>query len=333
MGKITPPSQTPIARTSSRGQLSIGRSGSISSRSSSSSSLFDLPVTLVLWCHTHTCKYLCGYLLSRGHNLRVVVPPLSGAIEELSGFEYAITTMPTTQFEQKKLFKGVDKIIVSTDNGPVMDELLPRKAELIEKYKTDQLEHIVFLSNGGEFDDEFDLNYYLCDIYIKYKKLLESIGIPLTCISTHGTHITRARFFAQTFSQLKTFVYPAVPVKTQSVDESDLSEIIERILDEGKPHYDKVYSLVNREEIDPKYLLASIGEALGEEVLAQEIPIDLYIETLQAMPGMSTEWIEAVRVILTDERSYVSSSDVKDLLGREPRNFHDWAQENAHLFL
>jgi hypothetical protein len=60
----------------------------------------------VLWCNTATTKYLCGALLSNGYNVRVLVPKLSGAVDELEGYEDAIITMPDEPMEYKKLFFG-----------------------------------------------------------------------------------------------------------------------------------------------------------------------------------------------------------------------------------
>ncbi|MET7617540.1 NAD(P)H-binding protein [Streptomyces sp. NPDC005408] len=159
---------------------------------------------------------------------------------------------------------------------------------------------------------------------------LRESGLDLT--------VVRASFFAQNFSEGAMYEgvltgeipFPAGETAEPFIDADDLADVVVAALTEDG-HVGLVHELTGPRLLTFGDVAAEIGRASGREVRYVPLSGEEYAEMLQqyGFPGPDSEWLSALFTMLLDGHNAALTNGVRDVLGRAPRDFADFAQDAA----
>ncbi|HYU39305.1 MAG TPA: NAD(P)H-binding protein [Acidimicrobiia bacterium] len=150
--------------------------------------------------------------------------------------------------------------------------------------------------------------------------------------------IVRSSFFAQDFSEYfwredvlnGEVAFPAGNTKEPFIDVEDIADVAAAALMDER-HRNQLYEVTGPRLLTFHDAVAEISTAIGREVRYVPISADEFASAL-AESGMPpeevTEFVDLFTMIL-DGRSEYLSDGVKRALGREPRDFSDFARDAA----
>ncbi|WP_436530706.1 NmrA family NAD(P)-binding protein [Actinoplanes sp. HUAS TT8] len=146
--------------------------------------------------------------------------------------------------------------------------------------------------------------------------------------------IVRASFFAQNFSEA--FFRPAVvageivlPVGEAPepfVDAGDIAEVAAAALTDGR-HHGRTYDVTGPKLISFREVAAEISAATGREIRFTPVSRADYVAALRA-EGLPEEFADLFELV-TDGRNAKVGYGVREALGRDPRDFRDYARAAA----
>lgn len=117
------------------------------------------------------------------------------------------------------------------------------------------------------------------------------------------------------------------------VDPRDVSEVaVEALL--GTGHEGRTYTLTGPEVLSVRDQAAVLAEVLGRPVGTRDLSPAEIREHLRAM-GFSDEFIEGTdrsRAFVREGGNAVVTEDVRQVLGRPPRTYHQWVQDHRRAF-
>ena len=150
--------------------------------------------------------------------------------------------------------------------------------------------------------------------------------------------IVRSSFFAQDFSEHffaedvvnGEVAFPAGDTAEPFIDVEDIADVVTAALTDAE-HRNQLYEVTGPRLLTFAEAVAEISEAIGREVRYVPITADEFAAAL-ADTGMPqdevAEFVDLFTMIL-DGRSEYLSDGVKRALGREPRDFSDFARDAA----
>lgn len=117
------------------------------------------------------------------------------------------------------------------------------------------------------------------------------------------------------------------------IDPRDIAAVaVEALTADG--HSGRTYTLTGAELLSVPDQAAILGAALGREVLVADIPEHTARRHMQEA-GMTSEYIDGAlagqRYVL-EGRNAVVTDDVRQVLGRAPRTYAEWAADHASAF-
>ncbi|TQK50938.1 uncharacterized protein YbjT (DUF2867 family) [Streptomyces sp. SLBN-118] len=177
---------------------------------------------------------------------------------------------------------------------------------------------LVLLSGRGEPDA------------VVAESALRESGVDLT--------VVRASFFAQNFSEGAMYEgvltgeipFPAGETAEPFVDADDLADVVVAALTEGG-HAGRIHELTGPRLLTFGEVAAEIGRASGREVRYVPVSGVQYAEMLQqfGFPGPESEWLSELFTVLLDGHNASLTDGVRRVLGREPKDFADFARDAA----
>ena len=150
--------------------------------------------------------------------------------------------------------------------------------------------------------------------------------------------IVRASWFAQNFSEnywldsvrAGEVVLPAGEVGEPFVDADDIADVAVAALTESG-HGGQLYELTGPRLLTFAEAVAEIAQATGRDIRYAPVSLEVYAAAL-AEQGVPDEFIWLVNYLFTtvlDGRNAHLADGVRRALGREPRDFADYARETA----
>ncbi|WP_406302112.1 NAD(P)H-binding protein [Streptomyces sp. NBC_00885] len=177
---------------------------------------------------------------------------------------------------------------------------------------------LVLLSGRGEPDA------------VVAEEALRESGLDLT--------VVRASFFAQNFSEGAMYEgvltgeipFPAGEAAEPFIDADDLADVVVAALTEDG-HAGQVHELTGPRLLTFGEVAAEIGRASGREVRYVPVSGVEYAEMLQqfGFPGPESEWLSDLFTMLLDGHNASLTDGVRRVLGREPKDFTDFAKAVA----
>jgi uncharacterized protein YbjT (DUF2867 family) len=150
--------------------------------------------------------------------------------------------------------------------------------------------------------------------------------------------ILRSTWFMQNFSEDYMLDHvlsgeirlPAGDVPTPFLDIDDLADIAVASLTDDR-HVGQLYELTGPRSLTFAQAAAEIGEAAGREIRYTPVSLEQHASEL-ADHGVSPEFVEFLTYLfkeVVDGRNADTTDGVRRALGREPRDFADYARETA----
>ncbi|MGQ5229828.1 NmrA family NAD(P)-binding protein [Streptomyces sp. yara] len=151
--------------------------------------------------------------------------------------------------------------------------------------------------------------------------------------------VVRSAWFAQNFSEgppaeeLRSgeLVFPAGEVAEPFVDVRDVAEVVVAALAGGERYAGRTLTLTGPRPLTWAEAVAEIAEATGRPLTYRAVPADSYRETLTGfgVPDEEAAFLVEVFATLLDGRNAHVEDGVRQVLGREPRDFSDVVREAA----
>ncbi|MFI6051509.1 NmrA family transcriptional regulator [Streptomyces violascens] len=150
--------------------------------------------------------------------------------------------------------------------------------------------------------------------------------------------VVRAAFFAQNFSEgamvegvlAGTVAFPAGDTAEPWVDADDLADVVVAALTEDG-HAGQTYELTGPRLLTFAEVTAQLSRATGREIRYVPVSGAEYAELLTqyGLPAPDAAWLAGLFGVLLDGHNASTTDGVKRVLGREPRDFTDFASRAA----
>lgn len=160
-------------------------------------------------------------------------------------------------------------------------------------------------------------------------------------LKTSGAYwtVVRAAWFSQNFSEGPLvegmvhgeLVFPAGEVKEPFVDVRDIADVVVAVFASGDRYAGRTLELTGPRLLSWREAVAEISEATGSAITYTPVPARAYGEALTGfgVPPEEAELLIEVFETLMDGRNAHVTHDVSEVLGREARDFGDFAREAA----
>ncbi|WP_131738755.1 SDR family oxidoreductase [Actinomadura roseirufa] len=119
---------------------------------------------------------------------------------------------------------------------------------------------------------------------------------------------------------------PSAGLPSPVIDPADVADVAARVLVEDG-HEGRTYALTGPAELTAEHKVEAIGAALGRELVFEETRDPVLLERIRVAPEQVAE---GYGVCFMDSPGVRSA--VRDVTGRPPRTFREWAFENAGSF-
>jgi uncharacterized protein YbjT (DUF2867 family) len=180
------------------------------------------------------------------------------------------------------------------------------------------VERLVLLSGRGEEEAQ------------RSEAAAAEAGVDLT--------VVRASWFAQNFSEghllepvmAGELALPVGDVPEPFIDLADIADVAVAALTEDG-HAGRVYEVTGPRALTFAEAAAEIGRAAGREVRFARVPMDDHAAAMAA-EGAPADVVALTSYLFTevmDGRNVRTADGVREALGREPRDFADWARAAA----
>ncbi|MFC4607017.1 NAD(P)H-binding protein [Streptomyces maoxianensis] len=150
--------------------------------------------------------------------------------------------------------------------------------------------------------------------------------------------VVRASFFAQNFSEgamsegvlTGEIPFPAGETAEPFVDADDLADVMVAALTEDG-HTGAVHELTGPRLLTFAEVAAEIGRATGREVRYVPVSVEAYTQMLQqyGLPAPDAQWLAGLFGTLLDGHNASLTDGVRQVLGRAPKDFADFARHTA----
>ncbi len=213
---------------------------------------------------------------------------------------------------------GVDKVYLTYYPDLAVPGSVDAMRKLTDLAKDAGVNRLVLLAGRGEEEAE------------RAEDLVKESGLEWT--------IVRPTFFAQNFSEgawlddviSGTVAFPIGDVREPFVDADDIADVAVAALTEDR-HIGQTYELTGPRLLSFGDAVAEIAAASGRDLTFVSVPMDDYVATLTEY-GLPEDFIWLLSYLFTtvlDGRNARLADGVQRALGREPKDFEDFARETA----
>ncbi|MBA3711650.1 MAG: SDR family oxidoreductase [Pyrinomonadaceae bacterium] len=222
-------------------------------------------------------------------------------------------------------FQGCDKLFLV---GP--NELNQTQLELnaVEAAKAIGVRHIVKLSVMGADEEAYDL----AKVHRPVEKAIESSGFAWTFLRPNSFMQNVVTYMGETIKAEAAFYSASGKAKIGHVDVRDIAAVAVKALTEPN-HEDKTYTLSGPEALTYDDLAHKLSKVLGRSISHINLSPSDYKNGLLAegMPEeMADRMLDLERYFREDQASRITN-DVKQVTGRDPRRFAQYACDCASL--
>lgn len=249
-------------------------------------------------------------------------------VERLNGLGVPVrigsrAATPTFSWEERsswdRVLNGVSAIYISY----APDLAVPGASDAISALVNQAIAHgvkrIVLLSGRGEAEAQ------------RCEAIIQRDEIDWT--------VVRASWFMQNFSEgvfmemvlAGEVTLPAGDVREPFIDADDIADVAVAALTEQDWHSGQVYEVTGPRLLTFAEAVDEIARATGREIRYQQIPVEAYVAGAKAA-GLPNEYLWLLEYLFTtmlDGHNACLTDGVQRALGREPRDFSDYARSVA----
>jgi uncharacterized protein YbjT (DUF2867 family) len=221
---------------------------------------------------------------------------------------------------------GADTAYLAPPVGPTG---LTQAGRFVQQAAAEGLRRVVLLSGRGVGSPEREFAVY--ESSVELENAVKESGAEWT--------IVRPAWFMQGFSEdflLDYVLAGEVRVSAGTggeawIDTNDVGDVMATVLLDDS-HSGQHYTLSGPRALTMAEVTAELSAATGRDIRYVDLEPEQHVEELVGI-GLDREDAESVRdlfaVIRHHRSEYVSDDSVRELLGRAPRDFSDWARETA----
>jgi (4-alkanoyl-5-oxo-2,5-dihydrofuran-3-yl)methyl phosphate reductase len=262
------------------------------------------------------------YLVSRGQQVRAFTR--SG---DRPHFESAVETAIGDFSDKGSLRKALDGIsrMYLLAAGPNLEEY---DANAIDAAKEAGLELIVKHSVAGAQYKATDIPRW----HRAGEERIEASGLPYVFLRP-GSFASNALAWAPTIQSQNTAYGALADTSLPVIDPEDIAEVGAAVLT-APGHAGRVYELSGPESLTSEQQVTILGSVVGRELKYVNVPDSAAREAMLGM-GMPPKYVDAMIGLIQTLRNIGRidpTDDVKNVLGREPRRFRQWAEANKAAF-
>ncbi len=220
-------------------------------------------------------------------------------------------------------FAGIDRLFLLGAGGGDQTQL---EINAVNAAKRAGVRHLVKLSVWGAEGEAFSF----AKIHRPVERAIEQSGLAWTFIRPNGFMQNVANYYAQSIRTQGAFYGSAGDARISHVDVRDIAAVVVKVLT-TPGHEGKTYTLSGPEALTYGEIAKKVGDARGSAVSY------VNLEPQQLRGGMIAAGIpdDYADLLLDLNRYYAEghaakvTSDVKQVTGRDPISFDQWANENA----
>jgi uncharacterized protein YbjT (DUF2867 family) len=169
------------------------------------------------------------------------------------------------------------------------------------------------------------------DLHAEVERLLAASGIGLTVVRPGMFASNALHWWAPQIRNGDTVRWPYAHVETAPVDERDVALVAARALLDGR-HLGGDYVLTGPESLSQAAQVSAISEAIGRSIRFEELsPDEFRRETAETWPPAVADMLLSAWGAALGLPAFVTST-IGEVTGTPPRNFAQWATENAAAF-
>jgi len=220
-------------------------------------------------------------------------------------------------------FRGCDKLFLL---GPNVQNQTQLELNAVEAAKAAGVRHIIKLSALGADQEDF----LLAKIHRPVERAIQSSGLAWTILRPNGYMQNVVTYMSDTIRSQGAFFSASGDGKISHVDVRDLAAVAVKALKEPG-HEGKVYSLSGPEALTYDDVAKELSKALGRTINHINLsPSDLKNGMLATgTPEWFTDMLLDLERYYREQRAGIITGDIKQVIGRDPIKFEQYARDYA----
>ncbi len=223
-----------------------------------------------------------------------------------------------------KAFSGIDTLFLLF---PLVENKIELATNAATAAKAADVKHIVRSSGAGA---DSSSAFALPKLQGAIDDILIATGIPTTFLRPCGFMQNYATYQSQAIKDGT--IYMADGGKSQAlIDARDIAAVAARVLTNPSAHAGKAYMLTGGEDFTGAQAAEAISKAIGKPVQHISVPTEAAVATMNqwGMPPFIVNVMDSLNKIVSAGYASGISPDAESILGRKPRTFGAFVNENV----
>ena len=226
----------------------------------------------------------------------------------------------------ERALDGVDRVYLVCSPIPQLVEL---ESNMVDVCRVHGIRHLVLNSSLGAdtYDKSFPKWHHAVEEHLR------ASGIPATILRLESFMQNIPAFFASTINSQGAFYAAMGEAPVGFVDVRDIGAVVAKILT-SDGHAGKTYTLTGPELLNYSQVAAKLSQVLGRPVRYVAITQEQLRPSLRdmGMPPWQVEALADLQAYYADGTGGKVTSDVRDVLGREPVRMDQFLRDYASAF-
>ncbi len=222
-----------------------------------------------------------------------------------------------------KSFSGIDTLFLLF---PLVENKIELAKNAAVAAKAAGVKHIVRSSGAGA---DSSSAFALPKLQGTIDDILIATDIPTTLLHPGGFMQNYVTYQSQAIKDGT--IYMADGGKSQAlIDARDIAAVAARVLTNPSAHAGKAYMLTGSEDFTGAQAAETISKAIGKPVQHISVPTEAAVATMNqwGMPPFIVNIMDSLNKIVSAGYASGVSTDVENILGRKPRTFDAFVNEN-----
>jgi uncharacterized protein YbjT (DUF2867 family) len=225
-----------------------------------------------------------------------------------------------------RALQGVDKVYLVCSPIPQLVELESNMVDACRKYG---VRHLVLNSSLGAdtYDKSFPKWHGAVEEHVR------ASGIPATILRPESFMQNIPAFFAPTINSQDAFYAATGEAAIGFVDVRDIAAVAAKILS-SDDHVGRTYTLTGPELLNYSQVATKLSAVLGRPIHYVALTQEQLGQSMRelGMPLWQVQALADLQAYYTDGAGGKVTTDVRDVLGREPVRLDQFLKENVSLF-
>jgi uncharacterized protein YbjT (DUF2867 family) len=225
----------------------------------------------------------------------------------------------------RNALQGVDKVFLVSGGAPNQTEL---ELNVVNAAKEAGVKHFVKLSVWGADGEAFSFAH----VHRPVERAIEASGMAWTHLRPNGFMQNTINYMPTIKSDGKIF-QPAGDARVSHVDVRDIAAVAVKVLTEPG-HEGKAYSLSGPEALTYGEVASKLSLVTGKRIEYVDLPPAAFREAMigsGAPAAYADAYLDLIRIYREGGFAAVSD-DVRNVTGRPPRSFEEFAKDHAAAF-